>query len=55
MDESSVNHAIGGSNSTAQAFQILKITPMDLGTSGDKRLGGRISASEAEHPVFCSE
>ncbi len=35
--------------STPQAVQILKITPMDLGTSGGKRLGGRIGASEAEH------
>jgi hypothetical protein len=25
-----------------QAVQILKITPMDFGTSGGKRLGGRI-------------
>jgi hypothetical protein len=42
MDETGVNHAIRGGGSTPQAVQILKITPMDLGTSGGKRLGGRI-------------
>jgi hypothetical protein len=35
MDESGVNHAIRGGGSTPQAVQILKITPMNLGTSGD--------------------
>lgn len=39
VDEAGVNHAIGGGGSTPQASQILKITPMDLGTCGGKRLG----------------
>ena len=33
---------LGGGCSTAQAFQVFKIAPIDLDTSGGKRLGGRI-------------
>ncbi len=46
-----MNHAVGGGDSTLQAVQILKITPMDLGTSGGKRLGGGIGARQTEHLV----
>jgi hypothetical protein len=49
MDETGVNHAIEGGGSTPQAVQIIKIAPMDLGTSGGKRPGGRIGAGEADH------
>jgi hypothetical protein len=42
MDESGVNHAIRDRDSAPQTVQILKITPMDRGTSRGKRLGGRI-------------
>ncbi len=51
MEETGVNHAVGGGDSTLQAVQILKITPMDLGTSGGKRLGGGIGARQTEHLV----
>jgi hypothetical protein len=44
-----VDHPIRHGGSTAQAFQIFKITSMYLGTRGDKRLGARIGASKAEH------
>jgi hypothetical protein len=49
VDKGGVNHAIRHGCSSAQAFQIFKITPMRLGASGGKRLGGRIGASEAEN------
>jgi hypothetical protein len=48
VDERGVNHTVRGGGSPSQAVQILKITPMNLGTSGGKRIGGRIRASEAE-------
>jgi len=47
-----VNHTVGGGDSTPQAVQILKITPMDLGTSGGKRLGGGIGA-RARPSTWC--
>ena len=40
--EGGMNHGIGHRCTTAQAFQISKITSMDLGASGGKRLRGRI-------------
>src|SRR5580692_3800277 len=60
MDESGVNHSIRRGGSTPQAGQILKIATMDLGTSGGKRLGSRIRASEAENLMarfdeFCND
>jgi hypothetical protein len=42
MDEAGVNHAIRGRDSTPQAIQIPKITPMDLGAGSSQRLGVRI-------------
>jgi len=42
MDETGVNHAIRGGGSTPEAVRILRITPMDPGTSGCKGLGGSV-------------
>jgi hypothetical protein len=44
-----VNHAIRHGCSTAQAFQIFKITSMHLRTGVDERPGARICASKTEH------
>jgi hypothetical protein len=49
MDESGVDDAIRGGGSTLQTIKIVESPPMHLGTSGGKRLGGRIRASEGEH------
>src|SRR6202030_1869972 len=46
VDETCVNHAVRGSSSAAQTFQVGKITAMHLGTQGDKGLGARIGASK---------
>ncbi len=42
-------HAIRRGRSTPQAVQVFNIPSMHLGASGDKRLGARIRAREAEH------
>ena len=49
VDEGGINHAIRHGRSAAQAFQVLKIAPMDLDAGGDERLGARIGASKTEH------
>jgi hypothetical protein len=42
VDKGGVNHGIRRGCSTAEAFRVFKITPMNLGTSGGQRLGARI-------------
>jgi hypothetical protein len=49
VKEGEVDHAVGNGHSTAQAFQVFNGTPMHLGTSGDKRLGGSIRARKSHH------
>jgi hypothetical protein len=49
MIERGVNHTIRHSRSTAQAFEVVKITSMHLSACGGKRVGGRIRTSKAEY------
>jgi hypothetical protein len=50
-----VDDTVGGGGSTAQAFQVFKITPVDLGTSGDERLGARIAARHSQYLMSCAD
>jgi hypothetical protein len=46
MDKSGGHHRIRSGCSSEQAFQVLKVASMHLGTSGGKRLGSRIRANK---------
>src|SRR5271170_7632540 len=49
MDEAGMDHGVRLSRSTAQAFQVLQIAPMHLGTSSGESLGSRIRAGQTQH------
>jgi hypothetical protein len=51
VDEGGVDHSFRGGRSATQAFEVFKITAMDLRTGGNQRLGARIRASKTEHAV----
>jgi hypothetical protein len=53
VNETGVDHTVGGGCSAAQALEVANIAPMDVSARGLKRSGSCIRAGEAKHLVAC--